>query len=99
MISKIMIWTSQIGSGWKAILTSLLLYWQLKETFHRMSVITIGSENLIKKIRVFLLKWTEKSKCFKLICDAGPYHIETILLICSSNQWTGFFMIGTSVMK
>ena len=27
------------------------------------------------------------------------YHIETGLLICRANQWTGFYMIGTSIMK
>ena len=31
--------------------------------------------------------------------DGGRYHIETIPLICSANQWTGFFMILASVMK
>ena len=34
-----------------------------------------------------------------LFHDGGPYHIETSPLICSPNQWTGFYMIGTSVMK
>ena len=29
----------------------------------------------------------------------GPYHIETSPLICTTNQWTSFYMIGTSVMK
>ena len=29
----------------------------------------------------------------------GPYHIETSPLICSENQWTGFYMIGISVMR
>ena len=29
----------------------------------------------------------------------GSYHIETSPLICSPNQWTGFYMIGFSVMK
>ena len=28
-----------------------------------------------------------------------PYHIETSPLICSANQWTGFYMITASVMK
>ena len=28
-----------------------------------------------------------------------PYHIKTSPLICSGNQWTGFYMIGTSAMK
>ena len=27
------------------------------------------------------------------------HHIETSPLICRTNQWTGFYMIGTSVMK
>ena len=31
--------------------------------------------------------------------DVDPYHIETSPLICRANQWTGFYMIGTSVMK
>ena len=29
----------------------------------------------------------------------GPYHIETSPLICTGNQWTGFYMKGSSVMK
>ena len=29
----------------------------------------------------------------------GHYHIETSPLICSANQWTGFYMITASVMK
>ena len=31
--------------------------------------------------------------------EGGSYHIENSLLICFENQWTGFYMIGTSVMK
>ena len=31
--------------------------------------------------------------------DGGRYNIETSPLICSSNQWTGFYMITASVMK
>ena len=34
-----------------------------------------------------------------LFHDGGPYHIETSPLIRKANRWTGFFMIGTSVMK
>ena len=37
--------------------------------------------------------------CVKLFHDGGPYHIEISPLICRANQWTGFYMIGTSVMK
>ena len=29
----------------------------------------------------------------------GCYHIETSPLICSANQWTGFYVITASVMK
>ena len=35
----------------------------------------------------------------QLFHDEGPYHTKTSLLICIANQWTGFYMIGTSVMK
>ena len=35
----------------------------------------------------------------KILNDGGPYHIETSPLIFSANHWTGFYMMGTSVMK
>ena len=35
----------------------------------------------------------------KLTLSLGPYHMETSQLICKANQWTGFYMIRTSVMK
>ena len=35
----------------------------------------------------------------QLFHDGGPYHIENSPLISQANQWTGFYMIGTSVMK
>ena len=34
-----------------------------------------------------------------LFHDGGPYHIETSSVICIANQWTGFYIIGVSVMK
>ena len=34
-----------------------------------------------------------------LFHDGGLYHIETSPLTCSENQWTGFYIIGSSVMK
>ena len=52
--------------------------------------------------------WTEWNLCktvFKkfevmVFHDGGCYHIETSPLICcSANQWTGFYMIMTSVIK
>ena len=35
----------------------------------------------------------------KLFHEGGLFHIETSLLICSANQWTGFYMIDTCIMK
>ena len=35
----------------------------------------------------------------QLFHDGGPYHMETSPLISRTNQWTGFYMIGISVMK
>ena len=29
----------------------------------------------------------------------NPYHIESSPLICSANQWIGFYMMGASVLK
>ena len=34
-----------------------------------------------------------------LFLDGGLCRIEPSLLICSENQWTGLYMIGTSIMK
>ena len=34
-----------------------------------------------------------------LFHDRGSYHIETSSMIYFANQWTGFYVIGTSVMK
>ena len=35
----------------------------------------------------------------QLFHDGGPYHKETRPLICIANQWIGFYIIRTSVMK
>ena len=37
-----------------------------------------------------------KATCFH---DGSPYYVETSTLICRANQWTGFYIIGTSVIK
>ena len=39
------------------------------------------------------------SSLVRPVWDRGPCHIETSPLICRANQWTGFYMIRTSVMK
>ena len=35
----------------------------------------------------------------RLFHDIGPYRIKSSALICRANQWTGLYMIGTTVMK
>ena len=49
---------------------------------------------LLLKIRLF-----SKRTITLLFHDGGRYHIETSPLICSANQWTGFYMLTASVMK
>ena len=39
------------------------------------------------------------SNFFKPFHDGGCCHIETSPLICSTNQWTDFYMITASIMK
>ena len=34
-----------------------------------------------------------------LFHDGGQYHVETSPLIYSANQWTGFYMMGTFVLR
>ena len=36
---------------------------------------------------------------YEFFHGGGPYRIETGPFICSANQWTGFYKIGTAVMK
>ena len=36
---------------------------------------------------------------FKICHEGSLYHIETSSLICSANQWTGFYMMETFAMK
>ena len=42
--------------------------------------------------------FTVNKRSVQLFYDEGSSGIETGPLICSANQWTGFFMIETSVM-
>ena len=37
--------------------------------------------------------------CFYQFHDGGPFHIETNPFIWKANQWTGIYMIGTTVMN
>ena len=44
-------------------------------------------------------KYLKPYKLHNLFHGGGSYHIESSSLICYASQWTGFNMIGTSVMK
>ena len=47
-----------------------------------------------------IFKQEIKNHCHFNYChDRGLCYIETSPLICRANQWTGFYMIRTSVMK
>ena len=41
----------------------------------------------------------EVRKCSLLFHDGGSHDIEFSPLICSANQWTGFYIITASVVK
>ena len=41
---------------------------------------------------------TFRSGAFSLFHDGGRYHIEASPLICSANQWTGFYTITAKSM-
>ena len=47
---------------------------------------------------IILNVFVEDSLCFHFY-DEGPYHIETISLICRANQLTGFYMIEKTEKK
>ena len=34
-----------------------------------------------------------------LIRGGGPYHVENSILICKGNQWIGFYLTVTYIMK
>ena len=58
----------------------------------------------LRDISIWIRDYEFFKPCLQCICpelfhDGGPYHIETSPLICRANQWTGFFMIGTSAME
>ena len=53
----------------------------------------------IPKSLLILGRYLESESSEWLFHDRGPSYTETSPLICSVNQWTGFYIIGTSVMK
>ena len=56
-------------------------------------------DRLTKKVTQISRKGLHFFNLFLKRKRKGPYHIETSTLICRANQWTGSYLIGTSVMK
>ena len=55
-----------------------------------------------KHRKIFKVRWAvfqHHAGKGKLFYDGSRYHIEISPLIYRENQWNGFSMIGTSVMK
>ena len=52
-----------------------------------------------RKKLLFQSGHTDQQNEVSLFYDGDPYHTETSPMNCSANQWTGFYLIGTSVMK
>ena len=51
------------------------------------------------KFHKFIVQSSRERLRDYLFHDGDPYHIEVSPLICSANQWTGFYMIETSIIK
>ena len=56
----------------------------------------MNTTRLLKYIWSFFNTMHERVNFFN---EGEPYYPETSPLICSANQWTGFYMIGTFVIK
>ena len=54
---------------------------------------------LHKFVIAFLLLELIKIMVIQLFYDGGLCHKEPSLLICSANEWTSLYMIGTSAMN
>ena len=78
-----------------------LFYPNILEPLDGLFVISHVAANLLllSKQPWYAIITFHKSVYNYLFHDGRPYHIETSLLTCRANQWTGFYMIGTFVMK
>ena len=84
---------------------SIFLGNRWKEKYHRHCFVEILDQimNPLKKCRIkksyktwYLQKVTLRDS---VLSWWGPYHTETSPLIWFAIQWTGFYMVGVSVMK
>ena len=58
-----------------------------------------GQSPLQKSVIVFLFLKLIKNMLVQHFHDRGLNHKETSPLICSANEWTGFYVIGTPTMN
>ena len=81
---------------------------RIYEEIRKLVYITIHSRTAVylERFSVVLKHFPDLSRASHLLVikttffhDGGCYHIETSPLICSANQWTGYYMITASVRK
>ena len=82
---------------------SITNLWDVWETTSVLSLLSPLSLMLSLLLWLFMLPFSISLFFFfqlrKLFHDGDPYNLEISRLICSANQWTGFYMIGASVIK
>ena len=88
----------------------MLVLYDFLKVYHRLivqfnviflSLRNIQTRDLLTFSGGIEMKYWAQMGCprFYGFCRTLSHHIETSLLICRANQWTGFYMIGASVMK
>ena len=73
-----------------------------KKSIIRKQLLILGEFNHVPSLMrrlVWLVVINVPKKSLQLFHGGGLYHIETSALIYIANQWTSFYMIGTSVMR
>ena len=79
---------------WQNQVMRKLFWWKMKQLLH------IRWKKFAELSNISFLTTVENLKIPEFnFYDGGLYHIENSPLICSANQKTGFYVIGTSVMK
>ena len=102
-----------INFSWEKVLWLKNIFEQ-QENSHSMTLNKFSDVNNLNKnghkvnygdFCLWSMSYREILQIFLYLCNCnfnsywGPNHIETNPLICKANIWTGFYMIGTSVMK
>ena len=95
------LWRSYFGKITRKLGCSTGFYIRLWHRFYsrkglqNVNIYLIWSKSTLKICHCLLVSWVNK----KLFHDGGLYHKEISPLICSANERTSFYMIGTSVMN